>query len=58
MSFKTANVDFIKSLSWTNISNFVTRKSTKNMQRDMKKAKNGKKDDSEHIPIGGIGNIF
>ena len=52
------NVDFIKSLSWTNISNFVARKSTKNMQRDMKKAKNGKRHDSEHIPIGGIGNIF
>ena len=24
------------------------------MQRELKKTKNGKRDDSEHIPIGGI----
>ena len=52
------NVGFIRSLSWANISNFVTKKSTKNMQRDIKKTKNGKSDGPEHIPIGGTGNIF
>ena len=48
------NVNFIRSLSWTNISNFVTKKSSKNMQRELKKAKNGTGDNSERVSVGGM----